>query len=714
MGFFKQLKESFEIARDQVKQNMEEAQKRLKEQQKLIEQTVTDLGKQTRILGDKDDVLSSRLELLIKSALQDGVLTEQERAVILRRAEKEGEDPDEVEMIINARLAEIQQENGIATPLIEQKTKPEEEEKPTELEEEELPGEEEAEELEMEKEEEGVGDAEEESSSQVVFQPDNALREKESIVIPEGITEIEELAFYHFRLKSVTLPSTLVKIGKGAFKFCKNLTFVDFSRCKKLVEIGEEAFGGHDDECAKFKQIDLPDSIRHIGKEAFRDIEKIVYPASLEEIVDWAFGYNPVDNLRVADFSKCKKLERIGKCAFRGLKTLETVILPPNLKNIGDSAFEDCSALTSITIPNSVKEIGKCAFWGTSLTDIVIPDSVEHIGQRAFYSIKTLERATIPNSVKEIGEYAFMKTSLTDIVIPDSVEHIGKQAFSSIETLERATIGCSAKNYFDDKGCSAKNYIDDNYSIFNNTPNLKELTFRSEVAEYTGAKALTKVTFCDTVKELGKWAVAECSDLEVVVLPDSVTKIGYGAFVKCSNLSSVILSDNITEIGEGAFARTKLKEIVFPRELQKLEPLGDELTKLRKLDFSKVTKLKVLPEHFIGYDIPKLREIVIPIGVERIEEYIGGVNLDKIFLPPTIKEVEDLYQENVDIYCFSPAIEELEQMVESIEDEENAIRLHVLPKYVESYKAQRDAEGISEKILIIDTIPEELRYFYDN
>lgn len=711
MGFFKQLKESFEIARDQVKQNMEEAQKRLKEQQKLIEQTVTDLGKQTRILGDKDDVLSSRLELLIKSALQDGVLTEQERAVILRRAEKEGEDPDEVEMIINARLAEIQQENGIATPLIEQKTKPEEEEKPTELEEEELPGEEEAEELEMEKEEEGVGDAEEESSSQVVFQPDNTLREKESIVIPEGITEIEELAFDNFRLKSVTLPSTLVKIGKGAFKYCKNLTFVDFSRCKKLVEIGEEAFGGHDDECAKFKQIDLPDSIRHIGKDAFRDIEKIVFPASLEEIVDWAFGDPHVDNLRVADFSKCKKLERIGKYAFRDVKTLETVILPPNLKNIGDSAFSGCSALTSITIPNSVKEIGNSAFSRCSIRSVILPSSLKRIGGWAFSSCKNLEEIDFSkcDKLEEIGEYTFNSTGLTEIVIPDSVEHIGKSAFADNEKLERATIGSSAKDYIsaDYDGISRG-------PILKNTPNLKELTFRSEVAEYTGAITLTKVIFCDTVKELGKWAVAECSDLEVVVLPDSVTKIGYGAFVKCSNLSSVILSDNITEIGEGAFARTKLKEIVFPRELQKLEPLGDELTKLRKLDFSKVTKLKVLPEHFIGYDIPKLREIVIPIGVERIEEYIGGVNLDKIFLPPTIKEVEDLYQENVDIYCFSPAIEELEQMVESIEDEENAIRLHVLPKYVESYKAQRDAEGISEKILIIDTIPEELQYFYDN
>ena len=69
--------------------------------------------------GASDDgIFSARLEMLIKSALQDGILTEQERAIILRRAEKEGEDPDEVEMIIEARLAEMKQSTSPSEPNI--------------------------------------------------------------------------------------------------------------------------------------------------------------------------------------------------------------------------------------------------------------------------------------------------------------------------------------------------------------------------------------------------------------------------------------------------------------------------------------------------------------------------------------------------------------------------------------------------------------------
>jgi hypothetical protein len=58
-------------------------------------------------------LFSERLEALISSALQDGMLTDQEKAVLKKRAEKDGEDWDEVEMIINSRLAEIQKTKGI-------------------------------------------------------------------------------------------------------------------------------------------------------------------------------------------------------------------------------------------------------------------------------------------------------------------------------------------------------------------------------------------------------------------------------------------------------------------------------------------------------------------------------------------------------------------------------------------------------------------------
>lgn len=63
-----------------------------------------------------DGMFSARLEALISSALKDGVLTEKEREVIKHRAESEGENWYEVEMIIEARLAEMQSFTSSSIP----------------------------------------------------------------------------------------------------------------------------------------------------------------------------------------------------------------------------------------------------------------------------------------------------------------------------------------------------------------------------------------------------------------------------------------------------------------------------------------------------------------------------------------------------------------------------------------------------------------------
>jgi hypothetical protein len=55
-------------------------------------------------------MFSERLENLIKATLQDGVLTEQEKATLIKRAEAEGEDIVEVDIYIQSLLQARQQE----------------------------------------------------------------------------------------------------------------------------------------------------------------------------------------------------------------------------------------------------------------------------------------------------------------------------------------------------------------------------------------------------------------------------------------------------------------------------------------------------------------------------------------------------------------------------------------------------------------------------
>lgn len=49
-----------------------------------------------------------RIEQLIKAALADGVLTEKEKQILFKRAQEQGIDLDEFEMVLDARLVELQ------------------------------------------------------------------------------------------------------------------------------------------------------------------------------------------------------------------------------------------------------------------------------------------------------------------------------------------------------------------------------------------------------------------------------------------------------------------------------------------------------------------------------------------------------------------------------------------------------------------------------
>jgi len=60
--------------------------------------------------------MNAEIEKLIDFALADGLISDKEREIIRRKAEKLGEDPDEAEMILDAKLAMQNQDAVPSTP----------------------------------------------------------------------------------------------------------------------------------------------------------------------------------------------------------------------------------------------------------------------------------------------------------------------------------------------------------------------------------------------------------------------------------------------------------------------------------------------------------------------------------------------------------------------------------------------------------------------
>ena len=109
----------------------------------------------------------------------------------------------------------------------------------------------------------------------------------DNVTIPDSVTEICDYAFYEIRMKSLTMPDSVEKIGKNAFERCDVLESLSIHGGVK--KIGTEAFS----RCYSLKTIQLSSGVVEIGSKAFAscgELRDVYIPKSVEKIGDELFG----------------------------------------------------------------------------------------------------------------------------------------------------------------------------------------------------------------------------------------------------------------------------------------------------------------------------------------------------------------------------------------------------------------------------------------
>lgn len=122
-----------------------------------------------------------------------------------------------------------------------------------------------------------------------------------SVQLPHGLTTIGQSAFMGAAISSITIPSTVVKLGRSAFNGCKSLTSVTVPYGVTVLE--DQTFCG----CKSLVNVSLPNT-----------------------------------------------LTRIGEMAFSSCYSLTEVVIPPNVTSIGSKAFFSCTKLETVKVPDRV------------------------------------------------------------------------------------------------------------------------------------------------------------------------------------------------------------------------------------------------------------------------------------------------------------------------------------------------------------------------
>lgn len=185
-----------------------------------------------------------------------------------------------------------------------------------------------------------------------------------NFIIGEGIKEIGSytsggstihLFDQRNKLKKVKLPESLVKIGKGSFSQCKELTEINFP--SNLESIAGESWDGAFYECYKLTTLDLSGCTKLIKIEyaAFakcKSLNELKLPASIQLVDQFAFsGCTGLTNL---DLSVCTSLTGIDGWAFVDCTKLNELKLPARTTYIGKEAFKGCTNLNNAIFADTV------------------------------------------------------------------------------------------------------------------------------------------------------------------------------------------------------------------------------------------------------------------------------------------------------------------------------------------------------------------------
>lgn len=206
------------------------------------------------------------------------------------------------------------------------------------------------------------------------------------VVLPEGLTSIEEYAFKGTQILNIDIPNTVTSIGQYAFAGT-NVKNVNFKEDSKLTYIGYNAFR----ECTSLEQFIMPNTVTALGTYYHYNYSNGTYESGT------FYGCTNLEKLHFSDALLTLEEDVCSNCT-----KLKEIHLPQNIQYIGRFAFHGTSSLRKIDLPASLKTISSQAFYQCGLDSVKLPITLSSLGTYAFQECKNLKYVELPSY---IGNY---------------------------------------------------------------------------------------------------------------------------------------------------------------------------------------------------------------------------------------------------------------------------------------------------------------------
>lgn len=178
-----------------------------------------------------------------------------------------------------------------------------------------------------------------------------------------------------------------------------------------VISWSVSAFAASEQNGLLYSRIDNTDMIEIVGITT--DAANVKVPYSIRGLAVTQIGKSAfMGNQTAESISLTENILQISENAMYGMKALKRIVLPKNLTILGRSALSQCSALETVVFKTEdLTDIKEFTFYGcTRLNDVVLPDSIFEIGEYAFAQCMNLDNIYIPPTVSIIADTAFYST----------------------------------------------------------------------------------------------------------------------------------------------------------------------------------------------------------------------------------------------------------------------------------------------------------------